>query len=136
MTLDHDSKLKEQNIVKEMKDSFLDYAMSVIVSRALPDVRDGMKPVHRRILYGMNNQGMTPDKPYKKSARIVGDVMGNIIRMEIHLYTKQWCVWHKISATVTCLSMVKVTSGLWMATERLQCDIRKRVCQNCNGTYA
>lgn len=76
MALDHDSKLKEQNIVKEMKDSFLDYAMSVIVSRALPDVRDGMKPVHRRILYGMNNQGMTPDKPYKKSARIVGDVMG------------------------------------------------------------
>ena len=76
MALEHDSKLKDQNIVKEMKDSFLDYAMSVIVSRALPDVRDGMKPVHRRILYGMNNQGMTPDKPYKKSARIVGDVMG------------------------------------------------------------
>ncbi|RAI79551.1 DNA gyrase subunit A [Macrococcoides goetzii] len=76
MALEHDSKLQDQNIVKEMKDSFLDYAMSVIVSRALPDVRDGMKPVHRRILYGMNNQGMTPDKPYKKSARIVGDVMG------------------------------------------------------------
>ncbi len=59
-----------------MKESFLDYAMSVIVSRALPDVRDGLKPVHRRILYGMNDQGMTSDKPYKKSARIVGDVMG------------------------------------------------------------
>ena len=59
-----------------MRESFLDYAMSVIVSRALPDVRDGLKPVHRRILYGLNEQGMTPDKPYKKSARIVGDVMG------------------------------------------------------------
>src|SRR5690554_2320283 len=59
-----------------MRTSFLDYAMSVIVSRALPDVRDGLKPVHRRILYGMNELGMTPDKAYKKSARIVGDVMG------------------------------------------------------------
>ncbi|WP_462227643.1 DNA gyrase subunit A [Alkalibacterium sp.] len=59
-----------------MRNSFLDYAMSVIVSRALPDVRDGLKPVHRRILYGMNELGMTPDKAYKKSARIVGDVMG------------------------------------------------------------
>ncbi len=59
-----------------MKTSFLDYAMSVIVARALPDVRDGMKPVHRRILYGMNELGVTPDKPYKKSARIVGEVMG------------------------------------------------------------
>ncbi|MCI1633716.1 MAG: DNA gyrase subunit A [Liquorilactobacillus nagelii] len=59
-----------------MRKSFLDYAMSVIVARALPDVRDGLKPVHRRILYGMNELGVTPDKPYKKSARIVGDVMG------------------------------------------------------------
>lgn len=64
------------NLSTEMRTSFLDYAMSVIVSRALPDVRDGLKPVHRRILYGMNELGVTPDKPYKKSARIVGDVMG------------------------------------------------------------
>lgn len=64
------------NISQEMKTSFLDYAMSVIVSRALPDVRDGLKPVHRRILYGMQELGNTPDKPHKKSARIVGDVMG------------------------------------------------------------
>ncbi|MEK4520067.1 DNA gyrase subunit A [Psychrobacillus sp. FSL W7-1457] len=64
------------NISTEMKTSFLDYAMSVIVSRALPDVRDGLKPVHRRILYGMQELGNTPDKPHKKSARIVGDVMG------------------------------------------------------------
>ena len=70
------SRINERNITSEMRESFLDYAMSVIVSRALPDIRDGLKPVHRRILYGLNEQGMTPDKPYKKSARIVGDVMG------------------------------------------------------------
>ncbi|MBL7075545.1 DNA gyrase subunit A [candidate division KSB1 bacterium] len=64
------------NIEEEMKDSYLDYSMSVIVSRALPDVRDGLKPVHRRVLYGMNDMGLQHNKPYKKSARIVGDVMG------------------------------------------------------------
>ena len=62
------SRINERNITGEMRESFLDYAMSVIVSRALPDVRDGLKPVHRRILYGLNEQGMTPDKPYKKSS--------------------------------------------------------------------
>lgn len=70
------SNIKEVNISQEMRSSFLDYAMSVIVSRALPDVRDGLKPVHRRILYAMNDLGMTSDKPYKKSARIVGEVIG------------------------------------------------------------
>jgi DNA gyrase subunit A len=70
------SNVKEINISTEMRTSFLDYAMSVIVSRALPDVRDGLKPVHRRILYAMNDLGMTSDKPYKKSARIVGEVIG------------------------------------------------------------
>ncbi|OKL37403.1 DNA gyrase subunit A [Domibacillus mangrovi] len=70
------SNVKEINISQEMRSSFLDYAMSVIVSRALPDVRDGLKPVHRRILYAMNDLGMTADKAYKKSARIVGDVIG------------------------------------------------------------
>ena len=68
--------LEKNNIVKEVKDSFLDYSMSVIVARALPDLRDGLKPVHRRILYSMYESGYTPDKPHKKSARIVGDVMG------------------------------------------------------------
>ena len=71
-----DKNLVNVNLTKEMKTSFIDYAMSVIVSRALPDVRDGLKPVHRRILYGMNEVGVTPDKPHKKSARITGDVMG------------------------------------------------------------
>lgn len=68
--------LIDVNLTSEMKTSFIDYAMSVIVARALPDVRDGLKPVHRRILYGMNELGVTPDKPHKKSARITGDVMG------------------------------------------------------------
>ena len=71
-----DKNLVNVNLTKEMKTSFIDYAMSVIVARALPDVRDGLKPVHRRILYGMNELGVTPDKPHKKSARITGDVMG------------------------------------------------------------
>ena len=71
-----DNNLSDVNLTSEMKTSFIDYAMSVIVSRALPDVRDGLKPVQRRILYGMNELGVTPDKPHKKSARITGDVMG------------------------------------------------------------
>ncbi|MBR6444320.1 MAG: DNA topoisomerase 4 subunit A, partial [Firmicutes bacterium] len=71
-----DKRLIQHEIHSEMKNSYIDYAMSVIVGRALPDVRDGMKPVHRRILYGMSELGVTPDKPFKKSARIVGEVMG------------------------------------------------------------
>lgn len=71
-----ESNIVEVNLTQEMRTSFLDYAMSVIVSRAIPDVRDGLKPVHRRILYAMNDLGMTPDKAYKKSARIVGEVIG------------------------------------------------------------
>ena len=69
--------LAENNIVKEVQDSFLDYAVSVITSRALPDLRDGLKPVHRRILWSMYNSGYTPDKPHRKSAKTVGEVMGN-----------------------------------------------------------
>ena len=71
-----DSKLVQTEIHDEMKNSYIDYAMSVIIGRALPDVRDGLKPVHRRILYGMSELGLTPDKPHKKSARIVGEVLG------------------------------------------------------------
>ncbi|MBR6500936.1 MAG: DNA gyrase subunit A, partial [Firmicutes bacterium] len=74
--LEDRSKLIQHEIYDEMKNSYIDYAMSVIVGRALPDVRDGLKPVHRRILYGMDGLGVTPDKPHKKSARIVGEVMG------------------------------------------------------------
>ncbi|MDR2295478.1 MAG: DNA gyrase subunit A [Clostridiales Family XIII bacterium] len=76
MDLLDDRRLVQHEIHTEMRESYIDYAMSVIVGRALPDVRDGLKPVHRRILYGMTELGLTPDKPTKKSARIVGDVMG------------------------------------------------------------
>ena len=69
--------LAENNIVDEVKTSFLEYSMSVITSRALPDLRDGLKPVHRRILWSMYNSGYTPDKPHRKSAKTVGEVMGN-----------------------------------------------------------
>ena len=65
-----------EDIEEKMKQSYLDYSMSVIVSRALPDVRDGLKPVHRRILYGMSQLGLVPNKPHRKSARLVGEVMG------------------------------------------------------------
>ena len=74
--LTEDRKILQHEIYEEMKTSYIDYSMSVIVARALPDVRDGLKPVHRRILYGLDALGITPDKPHKKSARIVGEVMG------------------------------------------------------------
>src|SRR5437868_7793748 len=70
-------RIETRELEQEMRSSFLDYAMSVIVSRALPDVRDGLKPVHRRVLYGMHEAGMQPNRPHKKCARIVGDVMGS-----------------------------------------------------------
>ena len=69
-------KIQDIDLKKTMETSYIDYAMSVIIQRALPDVRDGLQPVHRRILYAMQEAGMTPTKPYKKSARIVGDVLG------------------------------------------------------------
>ncbi|MDI6402073.1 DNA gyrase subunit A, partial [Balneolaceae bacterium ANBcel3] len=69
-------KIQKINLEDEMKSSYIDYSMSVIVSRALPDVRDGLKPVHRRVLYGMSELGMLHNRPYKKSARIVGEVLG------------------------------------------------------------
>ena len=87
-------RLEQNNIVNEVKDSFLEYSMSVIVARALPDLRDGLKPVHRRILYSMYESGYTPDKPHKKSA--------NIILMVIQVFMKQWLEWHKISHIETC----------------------------------
>ena len=120
------SRINERNITSEMRESFLDYAMSVIVSRALPDVRDGLKPVHRRILYGLNEQGMTPDKPYKKSARIVGDVMGKYHLTETYQSMMPWSEWHKHSVIVIHLSMVKVTLVQWTAMVPLPCVILKR----------
>ncbi len=86
--------VKEINISSEMKTSFLNYAMSVIVSRALPDVRDGLKPVQRRILFAMNELGMTSDKAHKKSARIVGKLLVNTTLTANLQCMKQWYVWH------------------------------------------
>ena len=91
------------NIEEEMKSSYIDYSMSVIVSRALPDVRDGFKPVHRRILFGMMGLGNTSDKPYKKSARVVGEVLGNITRTVTLPCTELSSVWHSLGLCATCL---------------------------------
>ena len=74
--MSNDQRIIPINIEDEMKSAYIDYSMSVIVARALPDVRDGLKPVHRRILYGMDQLGLTPSKAHKKSARIVGEVLG------------------------------------------------------------
>ena len=76
VTADKRERILSRLIEEEMKESFLDYSMSVIVQRALPDVRDGLKPVHRRILFAMHELGLTPERPYKKSATVVGDVLG------------------------------------------------------------
>ena len=97
-----DKNLIDVNLTSEMKTSFIDYAMSVIVARALPDVRDGLKPVHRRILYGMNELGVTPDKPHKKSARITGDVMGKYHPHGIPLFMKPWFGWRNGGVIATC----------------------------------
>lgn len=93
--------LKDVNTVDIVKESFLDYAMSVIVSRAIPDARDGLKPVHRRIIYGMDESGITPDKPHVKSARIVGDVMGkyhphgdSAIYLSLARFAQEWNMRH------------------------------------------
>ena len=85
------------NIEDELKQSYLSYAMSVIHGRALPDVRDGLKPVHRRILYAMHDLKNNYNKPYKKSARVVGDVIVNIILMETQQHMTQLLGWLKIS---------------------------------------
>ena len=91
------SKVKQIDIDQEMRTSYIDYAMSVIVARALPDARDGFKPVHRRVLYAMMDMGIRSNSAYKKSARIVGEVLASTIRMAILLYMMPWRVWHRIS---------------------------------------
>ena len=109
------------DIEQEMKKSFISYAMAVIINRALPDVRDGLKPVHRRILYSMGEQGFTPDKPFHKSARIVGDVLGKyhphgdssvydaMVRLAQDFNTR-YCWWR-----------ARATSAAWTGTARRQC---------------
>jgi hypothetical protein len=111
---------------QEMKKSFIDYAMSVISDRALPDVRDGLKPVHRRILYSMYTQGFTADKPHRKSATTIGDVLG---RFHPHgdqsVYDRSFD-WRKISRCVTRSSTVMATSDRETVTRLQLIVIRKR----------
>ena len=117
--------VKEVDLTREMRVSFLSYAMSVIVSRALPDARDGMKPVHRRILFAMNELGMYCDRPFKKSARIVGEVMGNTIRTATLPSMKQWSEWPKSSVIVIHWSKDTAISGPLTATVPPPCVIPK-----------
>ena len=84
-------------IEEEMQQSFINYSMSVIVSRALPDVRDGLKPVHRRILYAMNELGLVPGRPYKKSATVVGTCSGSTTRTATSRCTTRSCAWYRNS---------------------------------------
>ena len=96
--MEENNRILPIEIAEEMKKSYIDYSMSVIVGRALPDVRDGLKPVHRRILYSMNELNLTPDKPYRKSARIVGDVSREVpSTWRFSSLFMQWLEWLKIS---------------------------------------
>lgn len=96
-------KLIPINIEDEMKSAYIDYSMSVIVSRALPDVRDGLKPVHRRVLFGMYELGVLSNRSYKKSARIVGEVLVSITLTEILRFTIPWLGWPNTGVCVICL---------------------------------
>lgn len=93
-------KIHEVDLKEKMETFYIDYAMSVIASRALPDVRDGLKPVQRRVLYSMIELNNGPDKPHRKSARIVGDTMGNIILMVTAPSTAHWLIWHRTGLPV------------------------------------
>lgn len=97
-----EGKIVNTPLERQMKTSYIDYAMSVIVTRALPDVRDGLKPVHRRILYAMNEAGMLPNKAYKKSARIVGDVLGKYHPTATRRFMIPLSAWRRISLSVIC----------------------------------
>ena len=108
-----------RDVKKEIETAFLDYSMSVIVSRALPDVRDGLKPVHRRILYTMHERGNDPSHAYRKSADTVGAVLALTTPTATHRSTTPWYVWHRTSRCAIRWWMVRVTLVLWTATPRL-----------------
>ena len=119
--------IKKVNINQEMQQSYLNYAMSVIVSRALPDARDGLKPVQRRILYAMYDMGLRPDQPYKKSARIVGEVLGKYHPHGTWRFMKPWLAWHKIFLSAIPWWMVKGILAALMVTLQQRCATLKRV---------
>lgn len=110
----------------EVKKSFMAYSMAVIINRALPDVRDGLKPVHRRILYDMNELGMTPDKPFRKSARIVGDVLGKYHPMVIQAFTAPLCALRRILTYATHWLKGRAISALSTATALQLCVIQRQ----------
>ena len=117
------------NLEDEMRRSYLDYAMSVIVGRALPDVRDGLKPVHRRVLFAMNELGAHSNKPYYKSARIVGDVIGKYHPHGDQRCTTRWCAWRSRSRCATCWWTGRATSVRSTATPPRRCVTPKRACR-------
>ena len=120
------------NIEDELKKSFISYAMAVIVSRALPDVRDGLKPVHRRILYSMTELGVTPDKPFRKSARIVGDVLGKYHpHGDSSVYDAMVRLAQDFCHPLSRWWRVRATSAPWTATARRPCVIPKLACPSC-----
>lgn len=112
------SKIIQVEVNEEMKKSFIAYAMAVNVSRAIPDVRDGLKPVQRRILYSMSELNLFSDKPYRKCARIVGDCMGSTIRTATARFTTRWCVLRRTFPFAVRLWTGTVTSAPWTATLR------------------
>ena len=127
--VDRDGKIINRDIEQEMKTAYIDYAMSVIVSRALPDVRDGLKPVHRRILYTMHEDGLTPDKPYRKSATTVGDVLG---RYHPHGDSSVYDAMVRLAQDFTMRHPFiedMVTLDLWMEIQQLHTVIQKPECQ-------
>ena len=114
-----DQKIVQSDLVHEMEDSYIEYAMSVIVGRALPDVRDGLKPVHRRILYAMYEDNLTRDKPFKKCATCVGDVLGRYHpHGDASRSTTPWCVWPRTSPCAICWWTATATSAPSTATPR------------------
>lgn len=137
--LNNDDRKIAVNIEETMKSAFIDYAMSVIVGRALPDVRDGLKPVHRRILFGMNQMGLAFNRPYRKSAKVVGEVMGNY-----HPHGDQ-AIYDTLvrmaqifpSGIICCGLTARVIMDRSMATRRRPCGIPRCVCrvlpQKCYG---
>ena len=116
-----DQKIETSYLVHEMEQSYIEYAMSVIVGRALPDVRDGLKPVHRRILYAMYEDNLTADKPFKKSATCVGDVLGRYHPHGDASVYDAWCAWPRISPCAILWWTATETLVLWTATALRPC---------------
>ena len=116
-----DNRVAHTDIQKEMRQSYLDYAISVIVERALPDVRDGMKPVHRRIVYAMYDGGYRPDRGYSKCARPVADVMGNYHHTATSRSTIRWCAWPSRGRCDTRWSTGRATSVRPVTTRPQPC---------------